>query len=77
MRYDDDAGSGTDEQGNPTPYGINGASFARVVADHGSDTILAVLVTTGFSLQGTSAGKLNSLLLEVDGKRPMEYAFGS
>jgi hypothetical protein len=58
-RYDDDAGSGGE-------YGVNGAPFREVVADHGSEIISGIYISTGFSA-GTD---LNALLrsFEVNGR---------
>jgi hypothetical protein len=63
-RYDDDAGSGGQ-------YGVNGAPFSQVLADHGSEVISGIYITTGFSA-GTN---LNALLrsFEVNGQ---EFDFG-
>ena len=63
-RYDDDGGSGGQ-------YGVNGAPFATVVADHGTETISDIRITTGF----TAGTNLSALLrsLEVNGDT---FAFG-
>jgi hypothetical protein len=57
-RYDDDAGSGGQ-------YGVNGAPFATVVGDHGTETISGIYITTGF----TAGTNLSALVrsLEVNG----------
>jgi hypothetical protein len=50
-RYDDDGGAGG-------TYGVNGAPYSTLVADHGSEVVSGVYITTGFSA-GTN---LRSLL---------------
>jgi hypothetical protein len=59
-RYDDDAGNGPDE------------SFADLIADHGTDTISGIYVSTGFS----SGQNLQALLrwMQINGTT---YTFGS
>jgi hypothetical protein len=63
-RYDDDAGSGGQ-------YGVNGAPFAQLQADHGGEVISAVCITTGFS-----AGQNLSALLRVWELDESDYTFG-
>ena len=58
-RYDDDGGAGGE-------YGLNGAPFSEVVADHGDESISGIYVTTGFSA-GTDLGAL-MLSFEVNGQ---------
>ena len=58
-RYDDDAGSGGE-------YGLTGAPFSQVVADHGDEVISGIYVTTGFSA-GTDLSAL-MLSFEVNGQ---------
>ncbi len=58
-RYDDDAGSGGQ-------YGVNGAPFATVVGDHGTETISGILITTGFSAGANLSALVRSL--EVNGE---------
>ncbi len=57
-RYDDDGGSGGQ-------YGVNGAPFATVVDDHGTETISGIYITTGFSAGTNLSALLRSL--EVNG----------
>ncbi len=64
VRYDDDPGS--------TPN----QSWDELVNDHKTDKVLAIVVTTGFSLAGTQGGLLNSLTYEVAGRAPTTLAFG-
>jgi len=52
-RYDDDAGSG-----GAGTYGVNGAPFSTLIADHGTETISGICITTGF----TTGTNLDSLL---------------
>ena len=63
-RYDDDAGAGGQ-------YGVNGAPFGTVKADHGSEKITDICITTGF----TAGTNLSALLRswEINSK---DYAFG-
>jgi hypothetical protein len=63
-RYDDDAGAGGQ-------YGVNGAPFSTVKADHGSQRITDLCITTGF----TAGADLSALLRswEINSK---DYAFG-
>jgi hypothetical protein len=67
-RYDDDAGVG-----GPGTYGVNGAPFSTVQADHGTEVIVSdgVCITVGF----TAGSDLSALLRtwEVNSK---DYAFG-
>jgi hypothetical protein len=55
VRYDDDAGDGSG------PYGLNGAPFPDVVADHDSEVITGIYVTTGFS----GGADLSSMLTDI------------
>ncbi len=63
-RYDDDGGSGGE-------YGVNGAPFSQLQADHGTDEISTICISTGFS----SGNDLNALLRswEINAK---DYSFG-
>jgi hypothetical protein len=63
-RYDDDAGSGGE-------YGLNGAPFSQLQADHGAEVINAVCITTG-----SSAGTNLSALLRAWELDSSDYAFG-
>jgi hypothetical protein len=65
-RYDDDAGLG-----GPGTYGVNGAPFSTLVADHGSEVISGIYITTGF----TAGSDLKALLreFEINGER---FVFG-
>jgi hypothetical protein len=54
-RYDDDGGSGGQ-------YGFNGAAFSTVVADHGSETISGIRVSTGNS----AGADLSALMLSLE-----------
>jgi hypothetical protein len=58
-RYDDDGGSGGQ-------YGVNGAPFSTVVADHGSETISGIYISTGFTAGEDLRGLM--LSLEVNGQ---------
>jgi hypothetical protein len=62
-RYDDDAGSGG-------PYGLNGAPFSTLIADHGTERISGIYITTGFSAGTNLAALLR--WWEINGQR---YAF--
>jgi len=63
-RYDDDAGSGGE-------YGVNGAPFSQVQADHGTETINAVCISVG----NTAGTDLSGLLLTWEVNNT-DYAFG-
>jgi hypothetical protein len=63
-RYDDDGGSGGQ-------YGLNGAPFSTVVADHGTETISGIYVSAGFS-----AGTNLSVLLREWQVNATNYSFG-
>jgi hypothetical protein len=63
VRYDDDPGS--------TPN----LSWDELVNAHKTDKVLAIVVTTGFSLAGTQGALLNSLTYEVAGRAPTTLAF--
>ena len=63
-RYDDDAGSGGQ-------YGVNGAPLGDVKDDHGSEKIVDVCITTGFSAGTDLSALLRSW--EINSK---DYAFG-
>jgi len=63
-RYDDDAGAGGQ-------YGLNGAPFGQVKADHGTELISALCITTGFS-----AGTNLSVLMRTWEINNKDYAFG-
>ena len=63
-RYDDDAGAGG-------PYGPNGAPLGTVKNDHGSEKIIDVCITTGFSAGTDLSALLRSW--EINSK---DYAFG-
>jgi hypothetical protein len=65
-RYDDDGGAG-----GPGTYGVNGAPFSTLVADHGSETISGVCITTGFTAGTNLAALLREF--EINGTT---YAFG-
>lgn len=65
-RYDDDAGAG-----GPGTYGVNGAPFSTLVADHGTETISGIYISVGFSA-GTN---LNALLREWQ-INSTNYSFG-
>ena len=54
-RYDDDGGSG-----GPGTYGVNGAPYSMLQADHGTETISGVRITVGCS----SGINLSALLRE-------------
>lgn len=62
-RYDDDAGAGGD-------YGVNGAPFSTLIADHGTERISGIYITTGFSAGTDLAALLR--WWEINGTR---YAF--
>jgi hypothetical protein len=66
-RYNDDAGAG-----GPGTYGVNGAPFSTLIADHGSEIVTGIYITTGFS----AGADLRSLTraLEVNNER---FVFGS
>jgi hypothetical protein len=64
-RYDDDAGAGGE-------YGLNGAPFAEVVGDHGTETISGIYVSVGFSAGANLAALLREF--EVNGTT---YSFSS
>ena len=64
-RYDDDGGSGGE-------YGLNGAPFSTVKADHGTDVISGIYISTGFS-----AGTNLAALLRNWQINSTEFAFGS
>jgi len=63
-RYDDDAGAGGE-------YGLNGAPFATVKADHGTEVISSICITVGFS-----AGTELTSLLRTWEVNQTDYAFG-
>jgi hypothetical protein len=66
-RYDDDAGNG-----GPGTYGVNGAPFSTLIADHGNETIAEdICITTGFSSGTNLAALLRSF--EINGTA---FAFG-
>jgi hypothetical protein len=64
VRYDDDPGAGPN------------SSWSELVNDHKSDKVAYIGVTTGFSLDGTQGGLLNSLSYEVRGQAPTTVSFG-
>lgn len=66
-RYDDDGGSG-----GPGTYGVNGAPFSTLVADHGSEAIAGIYISTGF----TAGTNLAALLREFQ-INSTNYSFGS
>jgi hypothetical protein len=63
-RYDDDAGSGGE-------YGVNGAPFSTVKADHGDEIVSSLCITTGFS-----AGTDLTALLRTWEIQTKDFAFG-
>ena len=63
-RYDDDAGAGGQ-------YGVNGAPFATVKADHGTEEISSICISVGF----TAGTNLNGLLRTWEINKT-DYAFG-
>jgi hypothetical protein len=65
-RYNDDAGNG-----GPGTYGVNGAPFSTVVADHGTEVISRICISAGF----TAGTDLSALLRtwEINAK---DYVFG-
>jgi hypothetical protein len=63
-RYDDDAGAGGQ-------YGVNGAPFSTVKADHGEEVISDLCITTGFS-----AGTDLTALMRTWEINNRDYAFG-
>ena len=63
-RYGDDAGAGGQ-------YGLNGAPFSQVKADHGTEVISALCITTDFS-----AGTNLSALMRTWEINSKDYAFG-
>lgn len=65
VRYDDDPGNAPD------------VSWASVINAHGTDTIEAIYVTSGFSLPDTTGAVLNSLSYEVAGAAPTTLSFAS
>jgi hypothetical protein len=65
-RYNDDAGAG-----GPGTYGVNGAPFSTVVADHGTEVISDVCITVGFTAGEDLTGLLRSM--EINNK---DYVFG-
>jgi hypothetical protein len=66
-RYDDDSGSG-----GPGTYGVNGAPYGTLQADHGTETISDICITTGF----TAGVNLEALLREWQ-INSTNYSFGS
>jgi hypothetical protein len=83
-RYDDDCGDGfinspgidcqdpSTDPGAVPGYGVNGAPFAQLVAEHGDEVVSGIYITTGF----TAGAELASLLraFEVNNER---FVFGS
>lgn len=65
VRYDDDPGSTPD------------VSWATVVNQHGTDKVMFLLVSSGFSLGATTGAVLNSLGYEVAGSPPATLSFAS
>jgi len=63
-RYDDDSGSGGE-------YGLNGAPFATVQTDHGTEEITDLCITVG-----NTAGEDLSALLRTWEVNAKDYAFG-
>jgi hypothetical protein len=63
VRYNDDPGSGAS-----TPW-------SAMVNQHKNDKVLYVAVTTGFSLNGTVSGVLNSFSYEINGHQPTTVSF--
>lgn len=71
VRYNDDDGDGNDDTtGDPTGYGINGADWDKVKADHGSDVISQVVISMGCagSYSDKATGQIDNLALTVGGK---------
>lgn len=65
-RYNDDAGNG-----GPGTYGVNGAPFSTVVADHGTEVVSRICISVGF----TAGTDLSALLRswEINAK---DHVFG-
>ena len=63
-RYDDDAGAGGQ-------YGVNGAPFVAVKADHDTEEISSICISVGF----TAGTNLNGLLRTWEINKT-DYAFG-
>jgi hypothetical protein len=57
--------------GGPGTYGVNGAPFSTVVADHGCETIRKIVVSTGFTAGTNLAALLRGL--DVNGTK---FTFG-
>jgi hypothetical protein len=72
LRYNDDDGDGKDDATTlDTDYGVNGAPWATVLGDHGTETISGIKVTTG------STGGANVKLLLTDlGINNTSFHFG-
>jgi hypothetical protein len=72
LRYNDDDGDGKDDTTTvDTDYGVNGAAWATVLADHGTETISGIKVTTG-STGGTNV----KLMLSDLGINNTSFHFG-
>jgi hypothetical protein len=63
-RYDDDAGAGGE-------YGVNGAPFAQVKADHGTEAISSICISVGFTAGANLTGLLRTWEINMT-----DYAFG-
>ena len=82
-RYDDDCGdgfldststdgSGCTGTGTPSPYGVNGAPYSQIQADHGTEVVSGIYLSTGF----TAGTNLAALLREWE-INETTYQFGS
>jgi hypothetical protein len=72
LRYDDDMGAG-----GPGTYGVEGAPWETVKADHGNDVISGVYISAGCSgaySDGTTS-RVDNLSMTVGGKHAV-YDFG-
>lgn len=72
LRYDDDGGSG-----GAGTYGVNGAPWSTVKADHGDDVISGVYISAGCSggYSDESTSYVDNLSMTVGGKHAV-YDFG-